>query len=194
MVYMMSDIKIFRIYIVFLIGALFILFTPLYLKNGEPTTIDLDTPTIISENRNWGINYNEDDVNCLALNIYFEARGEPIRGQYAVADVVVYRAQHVNYPNTICGVIKHGYYHSWNPELPIKHRCNFSWYCDGRSDDPVDSDAFEQSMFIANDILTDPHYPGMIDYAIFYHADYVEPVWAQDKELVAKIGSHYFYQ
>lgn len=165
-----------------------------YNTNGEPYITKLDIPEFTHENRNWGINYDEDDVNCLALNIYFEARGEPIRGQYAVADVVMYRAQHVDYPNTICGVIKHGYYHSRNPLLPIKNRCQFSWWCNSLSDEPVDSDAFEQAVFIANDILTDPTYPGMVDHAIFYHADYVEPVWAENKEMVAKIGSHYFYE
>lgn len=133
-------------------------------------------------------------LNCMALNIYFEARGEPIEGQYAVGDVVMYRVMHYDYPNTICGVIKDGIYSEWNPKMPRKHKCAFSWWCDRKSDVPVDGQAFELAMNISIDILTNPIYEATIDYAIFYHARSVEPRWAKRKKLVTQIGEHYFYR
>ena len=85
---------------------------------------------------------------CLAENIYFEARSDSVAGQAAVADVVINRMFDSRYPNTICKVVTEGpIRESWktrqNPDLddservyyPVRHRCQFSWYCDGKSDD-----------------------------------------------------------
>ena len=93
------------------------------------------------------------ELYCLAQNIYFEARAEPQAGQYAVADVALNRVQDNRYPNTICEVIKQGpIRESWktrkDPDLhdserkyyPVKNRCQFSWYCDGRADKVYDND------------------------------------------------------
>lgn len=158
-------------------------------------TISLELPPVAkSPNRNWGVRWDQDDLNCLALNIYFEARSEPIEGQYAVGDVVMYRTLHAQYPDDICNVVRNGIYHSWNPNMPVRNMCQFSWWCDGKSDTPVNGKAFETAMIIAKDILTDPTYPGMIDYALFYHAEYVQPKWASEMELVATIGTHHFYR
>lgn len=161
----------------------------------QAVTYPITLPAVSeSPNRNWGIEWDEDDLHCLAQNIYFEARSEPIEGQYAVADVVLHRVQHANYPDTICGVVQDAIYSSWNPEVPVRHMCQFSWWCDSANDSPSDDAAYNRALFIAKDILTDPAYPGMIDYALFYHATYVQPAWADRMELVAQIGEHYFYR
>ena len=76
----------------------------------------------------------ENDVHCLALNIYFEARGEPEKGQHAVGHVVMNRVAHSRYPNSVCGVVHQG------GEQRL-HRCQFSWWCDGQSDKPVNQKA-----------------------------------------------------
>ena len=94
------------------------------------------------------IKHLEDDVDqvfCLAENVYHEARGEPDIGKSAVAHVVLTRARRSDFPNSICKVTKQGpVYESWktrqtpNPDdaiyWPVKHKCQFSWYCDGKSD------------------------------------------------------------
>ena len=68
---------------------------------------------------------------CVAVAIYFEARGEPVEGQIAVAQVIRNRIEDPRYPDNACDVVKQGYY--WNGN-PIRNMCQFSFYCDGKSD------------------------------------------------------------
>jgi spore germination cell wall hydrolase CwlJ-like protein len=133
----------------------------------------------------------EADVQCLALNIYFEARSEEIEAQYAVADVVLYRVMHFDFPNTVCGVVKAGVYPEWNSDMPIKWRCAFTWYCDRKEDIPREGDAFEVAQYIARDVLFNPDYEPEVSFALYYHADYVDPKWGHT--FVAKKGKHLFY-
>ena len=90
---------------------------------------------------------------CLALNVYFEARGEPtLLSMAAPAHVVLNRVKDERYPNDICSVVKQAKtYSNW---FPIKNKCQFSWYCDGRSDKPLDENAFNFSFLIAKLVLT----------------------------------------
>ena len=71
---------------------------------------------------------------CLALNVYHEAKNQSFIGQVAVAQVVMNRVRDTRYPNTVCDVVKQGATYKWKPDFPIKNRCQFSWYCDGKSD------------------------------------------------------------
>mgnify|MGYP003316608280 CR=1 FL=1 len=73
---------------------------------------------------------------CLALNVYFEARSENMASQIAVSLVVMNRVEDHRFPNTVCEVVKQGLTYKWKPSLPIKNRCQFSWYCDGKPDKP----------------------------------------------------------
>ena len=77
---------------------------------------------------------------CLALNTYHEAKNQSMIGQIAVAEVVMNRVQDKRFPNSVCEVVKQGPTRpSWEDpkkEYPIKHRCQFSWYCAGKSDVP----------------------------------------------------------
>ena len=75
---------------------------------------------------------------CLATAIYFEARGEPFVGQSAVAHVVLNRVQDARFPNDICSVVKQGPTYAWKPDFPVRNMCQFSYYCDGKSDQPTD--------------------------------------------------------
>ena len=127
----------------------------------------------------------------LALNIYFEARGEPdVFAMAAPAHVVLNRVKDNRYPNDICAVVKQSKTYRGNP---IRNQCQFSWYCDGRSDRPLDRNAFEFSVFIACLVLTG-RIEDVTHGATHYHADYVNPQWAIVKTLTAKIGSHLFYR
>ena len=84
---------------------------------------------------------------CVAMAVYFEARGEPTAGQIAVAHVIQNRIEDPRYPDNACNVVQQGYY--WNG-VPIRNKCQFSFYCDGRSDEPRNKQAWFNSLYIAH--------------------------------------------
>jgi N-acetylmuramoyl-L-alanine amidase len=124
---------------------------------------------------------------CLALNVYHEARSQPLIEQVAVAQVVLNRVYSPNYPATICEVVYHNKY-------PGRlHLCQFSWFCDGESDIPRDVAAWTRANQVASLVLS-PDFPDLVDGATHYHADYVFPAWASTQTRVGQIGRHIFYQ
>lgn len=128
------------------------------------------------------LDYNSSH-DCLALNIYHEARGEPRKGQLAVAMVVMNRVKDLRFPNSVCEVIKDG---------GEARGCQFSWWCDGRSDRPSDRAAWLESSILADEVLagdvSDPS-----GGALWYHADHIEPRWRMSITKGPKIGRHIFY-
>lgn len=150
---------------------------------------------------------NRPELYCLAQNVYFEAKSEPLAGQYAVADVVLNRVKDTRYPNTICEVVREGpIKESWKTRQhadlpdeeriyhPIKNRCQFSWYCDGKADTIRDNDAWRQAQIVAYKILHTEKMRGITEGATHYHADYVSPAWAKSIQLVGSISTHIFYR
>lgn len=137
---------------------------------------------------------HQKNVNCLALNVYHEARNESLAGQIAVAQVVMNRVKHHNYPNTVCGVIHEGptYTNANGNIVPRRHKCQFSWYCDGLSDKAKNTHAWRESVSIANAVLDDI-YPDIVEGALWYHADYVFPKWRNGVRYVTQIDRHIFY-
>jgi len=138
--------------------------------------------------------YSERDIECLALNSYYEARSESVAGQVAVAQVVMNRVKSTQYPNTICEVIQHGKTRiNWKGNVvPVLNQCHFSWWCDGKSDIPVDVRTYHSILDLVTDIL----YLDTVDItegSLYYHADYVTPYWAPSFEMVTKIDRHIFY-
>ncbi|MCK7579041.1 MAG: cell wall hydrolase [Chromatiales bacterium] len=125
------------------------------------------------------------DLRCLALNIYHEARSEPETGQIAVARVTLNRVESEAFPESICGVVKQG-----GQRL---HRCQFSWWCDGKPDDPTEHEAWNRSLEIGRRVLAD-EVPDPTDGALYYHADYVNPNWSNHFERTTHIGRHLFYR
>ena len=123
-------------------------------------------------------------VVCLALNIYHEARGEPLEGQVAVAYVVLNRKDRPTFPDTICGVVLQG--------GEARHWCQFSWYCDGRSDRPLDRVAWERAKAVAMSVLLEEDDP--TGGAVYYHTVDVRPTWASRFTVTATIGRHIFYR
>lgn len=121
---------------------------------------------------------------CLAQAIYFEARGEPIEGQIAVAQVVLNRLSDRNYPPTICGVV-------YQNETRRYH-CQFSFACDGKSDRPRNGIAWMRAQYIAalamNGLLKN-----VAGDSTHYHATYSHPEWAHDMEPTVVVGRHKFY-
>jgi len=125
------------------------------------------------------------EIACMALNIYFEARGEPDLGKYAVGHVVLNRVAGKRFPSTICEVIRQG------GEVR-RNRCQFSWWCDGRSDKPRDKREWQRS----NEIALNIYWGRSVDPtggSQWYHADYVSPAWRSDFQAGPKIGRHLFY-
>ena len=135
-------------------------------------------------------------IVCLALNAYFEARNQDIKGQIAVSQVVMNRVESEYYPDTVCEVVFQGPTRpKWsNPDelIPVRHRCQFSWYCDGKSDEPKEKDAWRQAMNVAWAVYHG-NLDDQVDGALWYHAYYVNPEWASHKQETALIGDHIFY-
>ena len=130
---------------------------------------------------------------CMALNIYHEARDQPLIGQVAVAQVVMNRVRDDRYPDTPCDVVMQGPTYTWAEHYPVRHRCQFSWYCDGKSDNTTDQGAYDKALMIAHGV----YYGNLDDFvegATHYHAIYVLPEWAESKTRIVQIGEHIFYR
>jgi hypothetical protein len=130
----------------------------------------------------------ENDLQCLAENVYFEARGEPLAGQYAVAEVTLNRTRTVNFPHTVCGVVHEM---RWDP-IRRRHVADFSWTELGALS-PDDGAAWKRAMAVATAEYDDVHDPVVPD-ALFYHSTSVRPGWARTRKAVATIGNHVFYR
>ena len=138
-------------------------------------------------------------VECLALNMYHEARGQGTAGELAVTAVVLNRVNDSRFPNTICEVVQQGPTRpSWrDPKIsfPIKHKCQFSWYCDGKSDNPYDKKTYNKMYELADAVLSNEiPFLDITDGATHYHADYVNPAWAKTKTKTVEIQDHIFYR
>ena len=135
---------------------------------------------------------------CLALNTYHEAKNQSLVGQIATAQVVMNRVADDRYPNTVCEVVKQGPHRpSWeNPEkeYPVKHRCQFSWYCDGKSDIPKNEKAWKKAQDYAYLVLYNKINLDVTEGATHYHATYVRPAWAKTKTRTTRIEKHIFYR
>ena len=132
---------------------------------------------------------------CLAQNMYFEAGNQPLAGKIAVSQVVINRTQHMNYPTDICGVV---YQANWSENwkgnmIPTRNQCQFSWYCDGKSDDPVDSKTWLKCLTLARNILQG-EYGDITEGATHYHSVYVNPYWADSLNETVIINEHIFYK
>ena len=136
--------------------------------------------------------------HCLALNIYHEARSESLAGQYAVADVVLNRVESPRFPNTVCEVVHQAKLSKWHlergREVPIRNKCQFSWFCDGKSDTPSEKDAWQRSIQVAVSIMKHNRFRGITEGSDHYHTEYVDPYWNKNMELVGSIGYHIFYR
>jgi N-acetylmuramoyl-L-alanine amidase len=121
------------------------------------------------------------EIQCLAEAIYYEARGEPRRGQMAVAEVVANRVRSRAYPNTFCGVVNQR----------STRVCQFSWVCDGRRAAPRGA-PWSSARDIATQVV-DGWDPGVVGNATHFHSTAVAPSWSRVYRRVAQIGSHIFY-
>jgi spore germination cell wall hydrolase CwlJ-like protein len=123
------------------------------------------------------------DLDCLARAVYFEARGESIKGQAAVAEVVLNRVDTGQFPGTICGVVQQG----------GKKGCQFSFTCDGRKDVVRDRSAWYVAEKVASALIAGA--PREVTQgATYFHTPAVRPSWAKRFDMTIRIGQHYFYR
>jgi hypothetical protein len=122
---------------------------------------------------------------CMTEAIYFEARGESIEGQYAVAEVILNRVDSPNYPDSVCGVVNQG--------TGRRYACQFTYTCDGIPEVVTDQRAWNRAGQIAR-IMLDDAPRSLTGGATHYHADWVNPRWARVYPRTARYGSHIFYR
>jgi spore germination cell wall hydrolase CwlJ-like protein len=124
---------------------------------------------------------------CLAEAVYFEARGEPRKGQEAVAQVVMNRVFSGYYPKDVCGVV----FQNANRHLA----CQFTFACEGKDLNRIDEpDMWEQAKAIAKDTLDGKIWLPDVAHATHYHAYWVHPSWVHEMTRVLKLGVHTFYR
>ena len=151
--------------------------------------------------------YLDKQTTCHAKNMYYEARSQGLAGQLAVSLVVLNRVKDSRYPNTICEVVEQGpVRESWKTRgkvvpdherkyFPIRNRCQFSWYCDGKSDEPKDLTTYESLYNMGIDLVYgDITVVDITEGATHYHADYVYPAWRKTKTKTIEIEDHIFYR
>jgi spore germination cell wall hydrolase CwlJ-like protein len=126
----------------------------------------------------------EKAVKCLAEAVYFESRGEPVRGQIAVAQVIMNRVFSPFYPNDVCGVV-----HQSNGR-----GCQFSYNCDGIPNVVTEPDAMARAMHIARDMINGKLWMPEVAKATHYHAYYVRPDWINEMHTISTMGVHTFYR
>ncbi len=147
----------------------------------------------------------EPELDCLAMNIYHEARNDLMAGQFAVADVVLNRVLDERFPDNICDVIhqgpvreRHRTAETPDPDdaefIPVLHQCQFSWYCDGISDETKEQGAWKQAQAVAYMLISRDTMRGITEGATHYHATYVNPKWAPTLYPIGQIGKHRFYK
>ena len=134
------------------------------------------------------------EIECLAQAIYHESRGEPDRGQWAVASVILNRVDSRTYPDTVCGVVFQNAH--------MVNRCQFSFACDGRPDDGGHGNIIDRESWVQSNIMALIAYRKSLEgarpadgltTAMHFHTTTVSPSWASAYTQVAAIGNHIFY-
>ncbi len=148
---------------------------------AEPVRLAALTPGDVD----FGATTFDGALDCLALNVYWEARAEPRLGQFAVAAVTLNRVADPGFPDTVCAVVRQG-------EERGRNLCQFSWHCDGQDDRPRNPVAWRHSLAVAR-LALGGQLPDPTNGALWFHSDQVHPDWPELAP-IARIGSHIFYR
>ena len=158
--------------------------------------IQNDMPHFMPQLENLQKIYNETEkqITCMAKNIFYEAATESTAGKLAVAQVTLNRVASPRFPNTVCEVVYEGLHHASGH--PKRDRCQFSWYCDGKGDDPKEGRLWSASVKLAKHVFR--YKENMVDItdgATHYHANYIaNPRWADRSKVTTSIDQHIFYR
>ena len=128
---------------------------------------------------------SDKQMSCLAEALYFEARGEPIKGQLAVGEVILNRVEDIRYPSSICKVVNQG--------TGRRFACQFTYTCDGKLETVNERKPYKMALKIAKILMT-THDRKLTRGSTHYHSNYVNPKWSKNFERVAKFGRHIFYR
>lgn len=148
-------------------------------KAGQPAALGYSAEWLASQPEATG----DGEFRCLADALYFEARGESIEGQAAVAEVILNRVDDLSYPGSICGVVNQG----------NRNGCQFSYTCDGRADRVSDPTTYGRVAKIARAMI-DGAPRQLTDGATHFHTPAVRPDWSRRFTRTARIGAHIFYR
>ena len=136
----------------------------------------------------------ETALMCMAVNLYHEAGNQSMIGQMAVGQVVLNRVADNRFPNTVCEVVKQAVTYK-KSDKPIRWKCQFTWYCDGKKDEPdFDSRTWRLALDHASILITKNILLDITEGATHYHATYVRPAWAKTKTRTTRIDRHIFYR
>ena len=130
------------------------------------------------------------DLFCMAEAIYFESRGESKIGQLAVGITIKNRFQSERYPDNICAVVRQGRYLYGSP---VKHQCQFSYFCDGKPEKITDWKAWEKAISMAQIVLTARLEILGLENVTHYHSVKVQPDWSKKLQYKTTVGGHLFY-
>jgi spore germination cell wall hydrolase CwlJ-like protein len=136
----------------------------------------------------------ETALMCMAVNIYHEAGNQSMIGQMAVGQVVLNRVEDPRFPDTVCEVVKEAVTYK-NSNKPVRWKCQFTWFCDGKKDEPnFKSKTWSAALENASILLTKTIVLDITEGATHYHATYVRPAWAKTKTKTTRIDRHIFYR
>ena len=170
------------------IGIIIVAFGFLLLSLKEPDNLPQtpDNNFVVLKKQS----YTEEDLHWLTMNIYFEARNQPLAGMLAVGQVVLNRVDHPNYPKNIKDVITQAKLN--DKGQPIRNKCQFSWYCDGKKDEINKNDKSYPKVEYAARLVLERHIPDLVDGATHYHTLKVKREWGYP--LTTVIEDHIFYR
>lgn len=139
--------------------------------------------------------YSPEEKTCLKENIFFEAATESDEGKKAVGIVTLNRVKSKKFPNTICEVVKQAKLNSNG--VPLRNQCQFSWYCDGKSDkidltNPIVRRTWNNIDKIIDELIKSKKF-NTVGKSTYYHSTRVKPWWSKKFEVKSQIGSHIFY-
>lgn len=153
-------------------------------NKDTPTTSETITNTEAQAVDPVGEEPLDDAITCLSRTIYWEAKSEGTAGMEAIANVVMNRLGHKGFPNTICEVVKQGH---------EQGNCQFSWWCDGHSDDAEEEEHYALAKEISRKALN-RQLPDRTDGAMYFHQRKVSPGWPEEYIKTVEIGEHIFYK
>lgn len=138
---------------------------------------------------------DSEQIECLAKNIYFESRNQPLVGQVAVGLVTINRVKSSRYPNTVCEVVYQAVvYENWKGNIvPKRNACQFSWYCDGLPETINDESSWSNAISLARKIINN-EIIDITEGSLFYHSNKVSPNWSKTMRKSVQIEDHIFYK
>ncbi len=147
-------------------------------------------PDIQDEFEQVSYSLSDDEEHCMALNVYWEARDQDVKGKLAIGLVAMQRVMSKHYPNNVCDVV-------WQKNRDRRTKqpvAQFSWTLDGKSDIPKNKQAWEEAQLVASTFASGAVIEDFTKGSYLYHADYVSPYWKTSYTLQTQIGSHLFYK